>query len=71
MPEMKDESSTFGMHRTSTNNNYESIQWLLSTVSFFLLVLVTVVVCSVLNCWIEQRREDAREQRRRMTTIRM
>jgi hypothetical protein len=70
MPEMKDESSAFGMHRTTTNN-YESIQWLLSTVSFFLLALVTVVVCSVLNCWIEQRREDAREQRRRMTPIRM
>ena len=39
---------------------YETTQSLLSTLSFFILFIVTLVVCSLLNCWIETRRDERR-----------
>jgi len=42
-----------------------TMQSLLSGLCFWIVLVLAIVVCSVLNCWIEQRREERRITKQR------
>ena len=49
-----------GDYENDDEGSYEWIHWTLSHASFWVILLAILVACSLLNCYIEQRRDEAR-----------